>query len=318
MIEHGGMDVIQFNHVASSEKNARRFFLGFCWKNHQRFCPRCRERKLYHVEGRRRRCSRCHYTFHDFSQRFIKGCAFSAQQWLWFLKLYELGVPSKELGKQLQVSYVTILKAKDILRRAILAQALDADRYYERGIWPGPGRGKTIQGLHKAPVFGVMDLNGYVICDLLPDLAAENILHFKLNFRLKTASQGQVVYTSPYQQYTSLVTCGPELWPTRFIHHDDTRIPLDTTGFWQFVKQRLRSLRGVTQANFALYLKEWELRYNHRQEDLLSVLAGALCGFVPVGPMHEDVESGKWKEERLREWENEQVLDQPLRRIVNE
>lgn len=281
MIEHGNMDVIHFNHLASSEKIAQRYLLGFCWKNHQRFCPRCRERKLYKAAGNRRRCSRCQYTFHDFSQRFIKGCAFSCQQWLWFLKLYELEVPSRKMARHLGVSYITILKAKDILRRAILAQALDAEKYYTLGIWPGPGRSKTKEAFEKAPAFGILDLSGYVICDLLPDITAENILHFKLNFCLKTAHQGKVVYTSPYQQYISLVSCGPELWGYGNIKHDDTRIPADGNGFWRYVKTRLRTKRGVTPSTFPLYLKEWELRYNHRNESLLPLLGSILCGFVP-------------------------------------
>ncbi len=281
------MDVIQFNQLASSQKTARRYFLGFCWKNHQRFCPRCRERKLYHVSGNRRRCARCHYTFHDFSQRFINGCAFTFQQWLWFLKLYELDVPNMEIGRQLKVSYITVLKAKDILRRAILAQALDANRYYETGIWPGPGRKKPEEIMRNSPVFGVMDLDGYIICDLLADLSVDSILHFKLNFYLKTGSQGQVVYTSPYQQYNTLVTCGPDLWPTRFTQHEDSRIPADSSEFWAYVKKRLKRIRGVSPASFPLYLKEWELRFNHRKESLIPVMAGALCGFVPNDPVAE-------------------------------
>jgi len=281
------MDVIHFNNLVSSERNAQRYLLGFCWKNHQRFCPRCRERKLYKAAGSRRRCSRCRYTFHDFSQRFIKGSAFSCQQWLWFLKLYELDVSSREMARQLQVSYITVLKARDMTRRAILAQALDSGSYYSLGIWPGPGRPRTTPSFHSAPVFGIMDLKGYVICDLLPDLSGENILHFKLNFCLKTAHQGQVVYTSPYQQYTTLVSCGPDLWPNSHISHADTRIPAESCGFWRFVRARLRSKRGVTPATFPLYLKEWELRYNHREESLVPLLAGMLCSFVPQAPSHE-------------------------------
>ncbi|MCH7711031.1 MAG: transposase [Proteobacteria bacterium] len=50
-----------------TETSARRYLLGFCWKNHQRFCPRCRCRKVYRLADERRRCARCRYTFHDIS-----------------------------------------------------------------------------------------------------------------------------------------------------------------------------------------------------------------------------------------------------------
>ncbi len=221
------------------------------------------------------------YTFHDFSRRFIKGCNFTFRQWLWFLKLYELNVPSKEMARQLKVSYVTVLKARDITRRAILAQALDANSYYRLGIRPGSGRRKGRPTMRNSPVFGVLDLGGYVICDLMSDLTVENILHFKLNFCLKTSHLGQLVYTSPYQKYTALTACGPDLWTTNFIRHGDTRIPVDATDFWRDVKARLRSVRGVNPTTFPLYLKEWELRFNNRGESLVPVLAAALCGFVP-------------------------------------
>ena len=51
--------------------------------------------------------------------------------------------------------------------------------------------------------------------------------------------------------------------------------------FWSFAKHRLRQMRGVPASHFPLYLKEWELRYNARNADLIPVLAQALCSFVP-------------------------------------
>lgn len=274
------MDIIAFNNTASSLNSARKYFLGFCWKNHQRFCPRCRERKLYRVAGGKRRCARCHYTFHDFSQRFINCCSFTFQQWLWFLKLFELDISNQETAAQLKVSYATVLKAKDVIRRAILAQTPDANEYYSMGIWQGPGRPGKEEFMTDSPVFGVMDIKGYILCDILPDLTPDSVLHFKLNFGLKTASIGQVVYTAPYQQYRMLVCCGPSLWPTRYILHDE-RVPADSFEFWMHTRQYLKKMRGVIPARFPLHLKEWELRYNHREQSLIPVLAEALCGFVP-------------------------------------
>ncbi len=255
--------------------------MAFCWKNHQRYCPRCKERKLYTLSPDKRRCTRCNYTFHDFSQRFINGCGFDFQQWLWFLKLFELEIPNQELALQLKVSYATILKAKDVLRRAILAQAMDADSYYTLGMWPGPGRPRPQRNLTHPPVFGVMEINGYIICDVLPEFTPETLLHFKMNFHLRTASIGHVVYTAPFQQYKLLLCCGRQLTPAGYINHDATRLPADSLDFWVYAKQRLKRLRGVAPDKFPLHLKEWELRYNQRQEDLISVLAGSLCGFVP-------------------------------------
>ena len=275
------INIITFNNITFSEKTARRFFLDFCWKNHQRYCPACKNRKLYHLADGRRRCGRCGYTFHDFSRRYVSRCAFTSRQWLWFLKLFALDIAPTSIATEMEVSYATILKAADTVRRAIVAQALDAGRLYAAGIWPGPGNPLPTQEIVNAPVFGIIEFGGVAICDLLPDLRAENLLHFKLSFCLKTASIGQVVYSAPYKQYQALVTCGPGLWPARYIKHADKRLPVEGSPFWSFAKHRLRQMRGVPASHFPLYLKECELRYNSRNEDLIPVLAQALCSFVP-------------------------------------
>lgn len=74
----GPMDLEAYEKLVFTETPARRYLLGVCWKNHQRFCPRCRCRKVYRLADGRRRCARCRYTFHDFSGRWINRGALSA------------------------------------------------------------------------------------------------------------------------------------------------------------------------------------------------------------------------------------------------
>jgi len=246
----------------------------------QRCCPRCAEGKSYRLASGYWRCARCRYTFHDFSRRFINAGGLSCQQWLWLLKLFELNVPAQEVAVQLGIAYATALKAMDCVRRAIVARALDAPTLYAHGVWPGPGQPKR-QPQSEPPVFGLIELNGFIVCDVLPDITPESILHFKRNFHLKTACVGNIVYTAPYQHYRLLVACGPSLWPTPGFRHDDRRIPADAAGFWPFARRRLKALRGILPAHFPLYLKELEFRYNHRGQSLLSMLAEAICGLIP-------------------------------------
>lgn len=268
------MDLIRFNHITSSESKSRRYLLGFCWENHQRHCPRCRERRLYRLASGRRRCSRCGYTFHDFSQRFLNTCGLDCRQWLWFLKLCELWTPVRDIAEQLGIAYATALKAQETLRRAILAQALDsrALRLAEANASP-----------HASPVFGLVEINGVAICDVLPDVTADTLLHFKLNFRLETARLGSVVYTAPYRNYLALLGCGPALWPSRLIRHDGKRLPADAGGFWPWAKRHFARQPGLGPANFALRIKELEYRYNYRDQDIFTLFAKALCGFIPDG-----------------------------------
>lgn len=275
------MNIFSFTDIASSKKRADKFFLDFCWKNHQRFCPRCKFREFYRLQDGRRRCKRCAYNFHDFSRRFLNGCAFDGQQWLWFLKLFALEIPPATMAQELAVSYSTVLKAADIVRRAIIAQALDAQDIYGAGLWPGPGNPKPQNKIIDAPVFGIIEVGKMVLCDVLPNMHAEHLLHFKLNFYLKTASIGRIVYTAPYRHYQSLVSCGPSLWPKGPLQHRDKGLPVEGSDFWIFAKDRFQQLRGVPPSHFSLYLKEYELRYNSRQQDLILILARALAAFIP-------------------------------------
>jgi transposase len=193
------MDVIGFNDLVSSESAARRYFLGFCWKNHQRFCPRCRERHLYRLAGGRRRCSRCGYTFHDFSRRFIAASAFDCRQWLWFLKFFELGVAPGTWPSRCAWPITPCSRPRTSCAGPSWPR-LDAGRLYRAGLWPGPGAGRPVAEMADSPVFGLIEVGGLAICDVMADITPEDVLLFKCNFRLRTASVGGVVYTRALQE----------------------------------------------------------------------------------------------------------------------
>ncbi len=286
------MEITTFQDLIKSEESARRYLLGLCWKNHQRFCPRCTERKLYHVSDGRRRCSRCGYTFHDFSQRFVNAGDLTPRQWLWVLKFFELETPASSMAEQLGVAYNTAAKAMNTVRRAIVSQALDSAQLYAAGVWPGPGRTKpeTSPGASAkdSPVFGLVQSGNWAFCDVIPGLVAADLLHFKMNFQLRTACVGQIVYTAPYKHYQTLVACGPSLWPATYIRHNDKHVPADTSSdFWRYVKDRTKARRGISAAALPLHLKEMEFRYNNKNNDAFLLLAKALCSFVPYPPVQE-------------------------------
>jgi transposase len=43
-------------------------------------------------------------------------------------------------------------------------------------------------------------------------------------------------------------------------------------GFWSFAKRLYRHVHGVDPGNFPVYLAEYEFRYNHRGEHLMTLL----------------------------------------------
>lgn len=249
--------------------------MGFCWKNHQRFCPRCKFRTLYKLAEGRRRCGRCKYTFHDFSGRYINRGGLSPVDWLRLLKLLELEVTPPVMAEQLDMAEATVSKALATMRAAIIAGSLDAPACIEAG-WATPW-----EEAPTPPVFGIVEHGGMAFVDLLPELAVESIIHFKSSFRLRTRALGGMVYTDRYRHYTALAACSPEL-TKGFFHHADRGLALDkASAFWRFARPRLVARQGISEKSFPLLMKELEFRFNHRSEDIFSLLAQRLCMLVP-------------------------------------
>lgn len=269
------MDLRSYEDIIKSEQSARKYLLGFCYKNHQRFCPRCRARKVYKLSSGRRRCSRCAYTFHDFSRRYINVGQLTSRQWLRLIKLFELEVPPRTMAEQLGVAYATVLKALTTLRRAILHHALDAPHLFAHGL---EADGELREGL----VFGVVERRGWAFVDLVPGMSPETLAHFKNAFHLKTAMAGSVLYTDRYRDYDALLCCHEVFKHMPGASHRDKGLFIDTRrGFWAFAKERLKRHKGFTARRFPLYLKELEFRYNHQGEDIFSLLAAQACAIVP-------------------------------------
>lgn len=281
------MDLETYEKLVRSESSARRFLLGFCWKNHQRSCPRCQGRRLYRLADGRRRCARCHYPFHDFSRRWINRGALSAPQWLRLLKLFELEVSTRKMAAQLKVAYNTAYKAVTTLRLAIVAHAQDGgaallggevemDEAYFGGRRQGR-RGRGAAG--KVPVFGILERDGRVLLEVLPNIQAQTVL----GLAVTKVRRGSIVYTDRFQIYDALIFCG-----YRHLQVDHrTRFACGRVyingleGFWSYAKERLMKHHGISPQRFPLYLKELEFRYNHRHEDLFTTSVAFLCDLVP-------------------------------------
>lgn len=281
------MDLTTYEKITKSEQAARRYLLGFCWENHQRFCPKCKNRKVYNLAEKRKRCSRCGYTFHDFSRRFINVGNLNCRQWIRLLKLFELDVPPIHMPDQLGMASNTVYKAVNTLRMSILAHCLDAPIFLKYYGWelgfpgipePEYSRGKS----DFSPVFGVIKKGGKIFVDYLPHLDESDVLHFKANFYLKTAKLGNIVYTDSYKQYETLIFYEGLVSRHHNISHRDKGLAVEINkDYWPATREKIKRLKGVMPHKFPLYLKEIEFRYNVRDKDLLETLAGYMCSFVP-------------------------------------
>jgi transposase len=276
-----------YENLMKCEKSARKYVLSFCWKNHQRFCPRCRHRKLYRLSDGRRRCQRCRYPFHDFSGRWINQGNLSSTQWLRLIKNFALELSTREMSSRVGLAYNTTYKAVTTLRLAITARSADAGMILNRIVVHGKGNGQVLaqqtwepeeQTDAKNPVFGIKEQNGWVAIDLIPSVKA-HILYY---LSVKKVRKGNIVYTDQFADYDALLFCGDPRLDENCKCLSRGRVHIDcSNGFWCYAKKKLTKHRGISAERFPLYLKELEFRYNNRNQDIFPTLVEYLCDFVP-------------------------------------
>jgi transposase len=280
------MDLKSFETLIKSENSARLFLAKLCWKKGRRFCPRCRAYKIYRIIGKRFRCKKCGYTFHDFTGRWINKLRISFKTWIWLIKLFELELSARRIAQQTKLSYPTVLKGVNFIRAAITANSLDASEFLsgeiemDESYFGGRRKGNRGRGAAgKVPVFGILERNGIVRVEVIKDVTAQTLL----NFTVKTVRRGSIVYTDKFRSYDSLMFCG-----YRHIKIDHKKLFASgkvyingVEGFWSYAKERLIKFHGISKEKFPLYLKEMEFRYNNRDKNIFNLMAQNLCNFVP-------------------------------------
>ena len=279
------MDVNAFEVIVRSENKSRLYLRKFCWKKGHVFCSACRSYKIYRLSGKKYRCKRCGYTFHDFSNRWLSRLNISAKTWLWILKLFELEVSARKIAQQVGLSYPTALKAVNVIRTSIVANTSEADELLKGEIemdetyFGGRHKGKRGRGsLNKVPVFGILERKGVVKVSVVRDVTAGSLVYMTV----KMVRRGSIVYTDKFRSYDALMFCG---YRHLRIDHGKRfsrgKVYINgLEGFWSYAKERLAKFHGVSKEKFPLYLKEMEFRYNNRRENLFNMLAQNICSLV--------------------------------------
>jgi transposase len=280
------MELTIYESINKNDKSAIKYLSKKCLKNGHKICPRCKSRKLWKLDSGRRRCSKCRYTFSEFSGRWLNQSRLSCQNWLRILKLFELEISTNKIASQLALPYNTVYRAVMIIRHAILCNADDAktllggevelDESYFGGRRKG-NRGRGAAG--KVPVFGILERKGTVKVEIVPNVRAETIL----GITVKTVRRGSIVYTDRYKAYDSLMFCGyRHLSLDHKKHFSRGKVYINgLEGFWSWAKERLIKHHGISPKWFPFYLKELEFRYNNRHKDIFELSASCLCSSVP-------------------------------------
>lgn len=280
------MDIKTFESLCKTENKARLYFKKHCWKKRNVFCITCRSYKIYRIAGKKYRCKRCGYKFHDFSGRWLNKLNISFKKWLWIIKLFELEVSARKIAQQVQLSYPTVLRAVTIIRIAIAADSKDAKDLFngeielDESYFGGRRKGKRGRGAYnKVPVFGILERNGTVLVEVVKDVTAESLL----SMTVKTVRRGSIVYTDKFKSYNALMFCGyRHLRVNHKKRFASGKVYINgLEGFWSYAKERFMKFHGVSKEKFPLYLKEMEFRYNNRNNDIFTLLVEKLTHTVP-------------------------------------
>ncbi len=150
-------------------------------------------------------------------------------------------------------------------KRPLLGE-LELDESYFGGKRKGK-RGRGAAG--KVAVFGILERDGKVYTVAVPDCKKETLMA-----KITAATvKGSVFYTDEFVSYNDLSRYGKHVPIDHGVEFADGEAHINgIEGFWSYAKRLHRLCHGVDRENFPVYLAEYEFRYNHRDDHLLTIL----------------------------------------------
>ena len=193
----------------------------------------------------------------------------------WFYAIYLFtttrhGVPSKEMQRQLGVSYPTALRMTHLIRvhmaktdgDPMLGGHVEVDETYVGGHTKGGKGGRSTT--EKVAVFGMVERGGDIMTRIVDDVSSKTLVgHIRRN-----VDKGTTISSDEWPSYKVLskagydhavVNHGREEWVRGNVHTNTIE------GFWSHLKRSIRGTHvSVSRRHLAKYLGEFEFRYNLR------------------------------------------------------
>jgi transposase len=232
-------------------------------------------------------CWRCHVAtkVHYRRQRYCPACdarwSYHYRRVEWeLLKAFCLTATAHHAARVVRCGYPTAHAKYTRFRLAIQAltaaekRKLLGELELDESYFGGKRKGKRGRGAAgKVAVFGILERAGKVFTVAVPNCTKDTLMG-----KIAAATvKGSVFYTDEFTSYKDLAKYGkhvpvnhPETFGIGPAHINGIE------GFWSFAKRLYRHVHGVEPENFPLYLVEYEFRYSHRNDHLLSLLFAAL------------------------------------------
>lgn len=239
-------------------------------------CPYCKGERIGKI---RRGLYKCYHCRKEWSRRRgsrLEQSRVPFQKVLLAIKLFELETSVRKAAKQLGLAYNTTYNLNNLIRQVIIPLTKENQRFsgeieVDESYFGGRRKGKRGRGAaNKIPVFGILERGGKVRVDVVEDVKGDTLL----SLTLKKVKRGSLIYTDKFRSYDGLVSYG---FKHERIDHGlkfaNGKVYINgIEGFWSFAKERLMKYHGIDPGKFPLYLKELEVRYNYRNDDLFDVV----------------------------------------------
>ena len=239
-------------------------------------CPFCHSERTGKIRRGLYKCYRCRKEWSRRRGSKLEQSRIPLQKVLLAIKLFELETSIRKSSQQLELAYNTTYALYNLIRQVIIPLTTESKRFsgeieVDESYFGGRRKGKRGRGAaNKIPVFGILERGGKVRVDVVDDVKGDTLQ----KLTLKKVKRGSLIYTDKFRSYDGLVSYG---FKHERIDHGlkfaNGKVYINgIEGFWSFAKERLMKYHGVDPGKFPLYLKELEVRYNYRNDDLFDVV----------------------------------------------
>ena len=215
--------------------------------------------------------------------RYFRRSKISEAKFRYLLRLFAMDLTATDCaalcGLSVRSTNAIYQRLRMRMAQACAAQSpwrgeLEADESYFGAKRVRGKRGRGAGG--KTIVFGLLKRGNCVYTEIVPD-ASKPTLQAIIRGKADPAS---VIHTDGWRGYDGLVDIG---FDKHFrVNHGNNEFVSGANhvngieSFWSFAKRRLAQFNGVPKHTFALHLKETEFRFNHRHDNLYTVLLNLL------------------------------------------
>lgn len=197
------------------------------------------------------------------------------------IRLFVLEVPALKAAGEVGVNrhsaervyeVIRVHLARECERESPLGGEVEVDESY----FGGRRKGKVGRGAAgKVPVFGILRRNGKVYTRIVRDVSRATLRKI-IRTKVVPAS---VIYSDGFGSYDGLVLDGFKHYrvnhEAEFAAGPKNHIN-GIESFWAYAKTLLRRYHGIPRHKFYLYLKEVEYRFNHREDNIQSLIKNIL------------------------------------------